>query len=171
MTMSGVKTGPMKTLVASFVSQAALVDALPRLRTLGVVETYTPQALEDDNPSILPLVVLVAGLLGAGGGFGMQVYANVIGYPVDIGGRAGFSWPAFVPIAFEIGVLSAVLAGFIGFLVVSRLPQLYDPVDEASLLRGAMRDRWCVSIRTASLDHVHAMLRDLPADTVEELPP
>lgn len=160
----------MKTLVASFASQAGLVDALPRLRALGGVETYTPTALEDDQPSTLPLVVLVAGLLGAAGGFAMQVYANMIGYPVDIGGRPEFSWPAFIPIAFEIGVLSAVLAGFVAFLVVNRLPRLYDPVDECSLLRGAMRDRWCVSIRTEAPDQTHALLRDLAANEVEELP-
>jgi Protein of unknown function (DUF3341) len=160
----------MKTLVARFASEAGLVDALPRLRALGVVETYTPQALEDDQPSILPLVVLVAGLVGAAGGFGMQVYASMIGYPIDIGGRPAFSWPAFVPIAFEIGVLSAVLAGFIGFLVANRLPRLYDPVDEANLMRGAMRDRWCVAIRTDSPDRANALLHDLAADAVEELP-
>jgi hypothetical protein len=160
----------MKTVVASFASEARLVEALPGLRTLGVVETYTPKALEDDQPSILPLVVLIAGLVGAVGGFGMEVYANVIGYPVDIGGRPEFSWPAFIPIAFEIGSLSAVVAGFVAFLVVNRLPRLYDPVDEASLMRGATRDRWCVAIRTESPDRVHSLLRDLAADEVEELP-
>jgi hypothetical protein len=163
-------TAAMKTLVASFASEAGLVDALPRLRTLGSVETFTPNALEDDQPSILPLVVLVAGLVGAACGFGMQVYATMIGYPVDIGGRPEFSWPAFVPIAFEIGVLSAVLAGFVAFLIVNRLPRLYDPVDEAGLMRGAMRDRWCVAIRTESPDRAHALLRELSADAVEELP-
>ncbi len=160
----------MKTLVASFASQGSLIDALPRLRALGVVETYTPQALDDDQSSILPLVVLIAGFAGAAGGFGMQVYANTIGYPVDIGGRPAFSWPAFVPIAFEIGVLSAVLVGFIAFLVVNRLPHLYDPVDEAGLMREALRDRWCVSIRTEAPDKAQALLRDLSAEAVEELP-
>ena len=160
----------MKTLVASFASRTALMEALPRLRTLGAVETYTPEALENDQPSVLPLVVLIAGLSGAAGGFGMQVYANMIGYPVNIGGRPEFSWPAFIPIAFEIGVLAAVLAGFIAFLIVNRLPRLYDPVDESSLLRGATRDRWCVAIRTGSPDRAHALLHDLAADAVEELP-
>ncbi len=160
----------MKTVAASFASEAVLVEALPQLRALGVVETYTPKALEHDQPSILPLVVLVAGMVGAAGGFGMEVYANMISYPVDIGGRPEFSWPAFVPIAFEIGVLSAVLAGFIAFLVVNRLPRLYDPVDEASLMRGATRDRWCVTIRTEAPDHAQALLRDLSANEVEELP-
>jgi len=160
----------MKTVVASFASESGLVDALPRLRSLGMVETYTPKALEEGQPSILPLVVLIAGLAGTAGGFLMEVYANTIGYPVDIGGRPEFSWPAFVPVAFEIGVLSAVLGGFIAFLVVNRLPHLYDPVDEAILMRGATRDRWCVSIRTEAPDQAHAVLRDLSADQVEELP-
>lgn len=161
----------MKTLVASFVTQTQLRDALPRVRGLGVVETYTPQALEEGQPSILPLIVLMAGLAGAAAGFFMQVYANVIAYPVDIGGRPKFSWPAFVPIAFEIGILSAVVAGFIAFLVVNRLPRLYDPIDEAILMRGATRDRWCLAIRTDAPDRAHALLHELAADKVEELPP
>ena len=163
-------TASMTTLVASFATQAQLQDALPRARTLGVVETYTPQAMQDDQPSILPLIVLIAGLAGAAAGFLMQVYANVIAYPVNIGGRPGFSWPAFVPIAFEIGILSAVVVGFVAFLVVNRLPRLYDPVDEAILMRGASRDRWCLAIRTEAPDRAHALLQELAADAVEELP-
>jgi ActD protein len=160
----------MRTLVASFGSEADLVAALPRLRDLGAVETYTPKALEDDTPSVLPLVVLILGFLGAGAGFAMQSYANIVGYPVDIGGRPEFSWPAFVPIAFEIGVLFAVLGGFIGFLVVNRLPRLYDPVDEADLMRGALRDRWCLAIRTEAPERTHEVLRSLSVEQVEELP-
>jgi hypothetical protein len=160
----------MKTVVASFESEKFLMDALPCLRGLGSVETYTPKALKDDQPSILPLVVLVAGFIGAAAGFAMETYANTIGYPVDIGGRPEFSWPAFVPIAFEIGVLSAVLAGFIAFLVVNRLPRLYDPVDESIVMRGATRDRWCVAIRTETPDRTCELLRSLSVDQLEELP-
>ncbi len=161
----------MKLLVASFESETNLVQALPRLRCLGAVETYTPKSLEGEHsPPVLPLIVLAAGLAGAAGGFAMQVYANTAGYPIDVGGRPQFSWPSFVPIAFEIGVLCAMLAGFIGYLVVNRLPHLYDPVDEALLMRGASRDRWCVAIRTDKPERVHDLLRALAAEQVEELP-
>jgi Protein of unknown function (DUF3341) len=164
----------MRILLASFETEQRLTEALPRLRAagLGAVETYTPKRLEDDpdqKPSVLPLVVLIAGLLGFAAGFAMQAYANMVSYPVDIGGRPTFSWPAFVPIAFENGILVAMLAGFIGFLVVNRLPRLWEPVDEAMLIRRASRDLWCVAVRTDTPERTHDLLRSLSADRIEEV--
>jgi len=158
----------MTLLVASFDSKRSLTEALPRLRdaALGRIETYSPQPISE-GPSILPLVVLIAGLAGTAVGFWMQSYVNTTAYPINIGGRPQFSWPAFVPIAFEIGMLCAVAAGFFGFLIVNRLPRLYDPVDEADLLRGATRDRWCVAIDTDRPEPTRDLLRHLSATTIE----
>ncbi len=142
-----------------------------RLRTaqLGSIETYTPRPL-DDGPSIVPLAVFVAGLLGMAASLALQTYANVWAYPLDIGGRPPFSWPSFIPIALENGILAAMAAGFFGYLIVNRLPRLYEPIDECAAIRRASRDLWCVAVRTTDPAAVWRILQDCEADSIEAIP-
>jgi Protein of unknown function (DUF3341) len=162
-------------LLASFADRQALDRATERLRAAEIgFETYTPMPLDEGVArSPLPLAVLVAGLAGAAAGFAMQVYATSIGYPLDIGGRPDFSWPAYVPIAFEIGVLFAVLTGFFGYFAVCRLPRLYDPIDECAAMRQAMRDGWMLAVRSGEgelIARARAVLEALGPRSIEEIP-
>jgi hypothetical protein len=161
----------MTSVLAAFVDRQALATALQRLRSakLGPLETYTPQPLEE-APSLLPLIIFLAGVLGMVAGFALQAFANVWAYPLDIGGRPQFSWPAFIPIAFENGILAAVAAGFFGYLVVNRLPRLYDPIDEGLAIRRALRDFWCVSVRTDRAHAAQRILQACGAESIEVLP-
>ncbi len=49
----------------------------------------------------VPLICLIGGLIGCAGGFYLQYWPNVIGYPLDIGGKPLNSWPNFIPITFS----------------------------------------------------------------------
>jgi len=161
----------MAGVLLAFASEPELRAALSQLReaALGEIETYTPKPL-DVGPSIVPSLVLAGGVLGAVASFCLQSYATTIAYPLNVGGRPDLSWPSLIPIAFENGVLVAVLTGFIGFLAVNRLPRLYDPVDECAAMRRAMRDHWCLAIRTAHPERVRALLRDATPLAIEALP-
>ena len=141
----------MNGLLAGFDSPHDLLHALGRLREarIEVLETYTPAPLEEEaHRSPLPLAMFVTGIAGFVGCFLLMTYADVYAYPLDIGGRPTFAWPAFVPIAFEVGVLCAMVIGFFGYFTICRMPQLYDPVDECESFRRASRDGWFVAIRS-----------------------
>ncbi len=169
----------MSAIVAGFGTEAALEHALSRLRSeqIGTIDTYTPQPLEHDEPgngSPIPLRIFVAGMLGAAAMFGLETYADVFNWPVNVGGRPAFSWPAFVPIAFEFGVLCAISAGFISYLMVNRLPRLWDPVDECANLRQASCAGWLLAVHSeddAELARARRVIWSLHPDSVEEVGP
>jgi hypothetical protein len=164
----------MKGVLAGFESAQALRDAVDRLAAAEVreIETYTPAPLDEySSGSPLPLAMFIAGTLGFIGAMMLMSYADVYAYPLNVGGRPQFAWPAFVPIAFEIGVLCAMLAGFVGYFVVCRMPRLYDPIDECDRFRAASRDGWFVAVRSDETDYLakaRAVLGEIPSLGIEE---
>lgn len=167
---------PGKTgFVASFKTERALQTALRQLKEQGIagVRTYSPAVMDGfETQSPAARVVLIAGASGFIIGFTAEVYANVIGYPLDIGGRPKFSWPAFIPIAFEIGVLLAVLTGVVSCFIFAGLFRLYDPIDDLHSMRRAMRDRWVIAVHNADaqqLERAQEILRLTESEPVEEM--
>ena len=132
-------------------------------------ETYSAMPPDEADFSPVPLLMLLFGLLGAFGSFAMQAYATTYGYRLDVGGRPNLFWPAYVPFAFETGVLFAMAAGFVGYFAVNRLPHLYDPVDEGDRFRTASRDGWFVAA-SGDTSGAAPLLERLQPLSVEELP-
>jgi hypothetical protein len=141
-------------LMAEFENPDDLVVATRRARAEGYkkLDAYTPfpveglaEALELGNTRV-PLIVLIGGLVGAALGYGMQYYLTAIDYPINVGGRPIHSWPAFIPVTFEMTVLVAGLSAVLGMLALNGLPMPYHPVFNAPRFALATRDRFFLCI-------------------------
>ncbi len=122
------------------------------------MDAYSPYAVEGVAEAIgfrktrVPLVVLLGGIAGAVTAYGMQWYSAVISYPLNVGGRPLHSWPAFIPITFELTILFAAIAGLIGMLAMNGLPKPYHPVFNAPEFKLASQTRFFLCIEAN--DHV-----------------
>jgi hypothetical protein len=122
--------------MAEFETAQAVLQATRRAREEGYhdMDAYTPYPVEGLADELglrrtrVPFVVLVAGLVGAASGYFMQYWSMAVDYPFNSGGKPFNSWPAFIPVMFEVMVLVAGFAALFGMLLLNGLPQPYHPV-------------------------------------------
>ena len=142
--------------MAEFDNPEALLTAARAAHVEGYrkLDAYAPFPVEGLAEAIhvhrnrLPRIVLMGGIAGAIIGFGMQYYAAVIDYPLNVGGRPFNSWPSFIPITFEVTILIAAFAAVLGMFALNGLPQPYHPVFNVERFARASRDRFFLCIET-----------------------
>lgn len=168
-------------VIGEFASSEQLILAAAKTREAGYqrIEAYTPFPVEGLSEAMrlprnkVPLVTLIGGLIGGLGGFGFQYWANVISYPMDIGGRPFNSWPAWIPVTFELTVLGASLASVFGMLALNGLPQPHHPLFNVERFKMASTDRFflCIEARDPKFDLVETgrFLQGLQAQHVTEV--
>jgi len=176
------RPAPIYGLVAEFSQPADVVAAARAARGQGYtrLDGYSPYPLEELAEALhihrtgMPLVMLIGGIVGCIGGFLMQYYAACIGYPVNVGGRPLNSWPAFIPVTFELTVLLSALAGVFGLLGLCGLPTPYHPLFHVPQFARATQDHFflCIERRDPrfDLDRTREFLRGTGALSVEEVP-
>jgi hypothetical protein len=144
-------------LMLEFATPAELLAATRAANQAGYrrMDAYTPYHVEGlaaelgMRRSRIPSIVLIGGLVGAAVGFWMQYYTMAIDYPFNAGGRPPNSWPAFVPIMFEVTILVAALSAFLGMLFLNGLPQPHHPVFNVPQFIRASQDRFFLCIEAS----------------------
>lgn len=144
-------------LMAEFDTPAALVAAARASREAGYrkMDAYSPVPIEELHDALglpetkLPFIVLGGAIVGGLAGYGLQFWASVIEYPLNIGGRPLHSWPSFLVPTFETTILFSALAAVFGMLALNGLPMPYHPVFNDKRFVMASRDRFFLCIESA----------------------
>lgn len=141
--------------VALYGSADSLVAGLARVREKGFrrLDTVSPYPIHGidhllgKEPSRLGYVALGAGLVGAGVAKLIQWFISSVDYPLNIGGKPLFSWPAFVPVTFELMVLFAAVATVVAMLALfNRLPQYGNSLLSSRAIREVTCDKFGIVV-------------------------
>ena len=160
-------------VVGEFETEHQLLHAAEKTREAGYrrMDAYAPFPVEGLSEAMglksnkVAMLTLIGGLCGGLGGFGFEYWCNVISYPLNIGGRPLNSWPAFIPVTFELTILVAALSAVLGMLALNGLPMPYHPLFNNPRFALASRNRFflCIESRDPKfdLDHTRYFLESL----------
>lgn len=168
-------------LMAEFSSDKEILAATQSAYDHGFrkMDAYAPfpveglaEALGRKNTAV-PFIVLIGGISGGISGYFLQWWAMAVDYPLNIGGRPYNSWPAYIPITFEMTVLVAAFAAIFGMLALNRLPEPYHPVFNAPEFARASTDKFFLCIEAADpkfdLAATRSFLETLKPEKISEV--
>jgi hypothetical protein len=174
---------PLLGLLAEFGAADALLEAAKQTRAEGFrrIDTFSPYPVEG-MADVLSLkhdhrvgwITIAGGLFGFFGMIAVQLFVNW-DYPIEVGNRPLFAWPAFFVVDFELMVLFAVLFAVIGMFAMMGLPKLYHPLFGAPRFGLASDDRFFLYIDAKDPkfdpERTRGFLGSLGAWTVEPVRP
>ena len=166
-----------RVIVGVFAEEEGLlgVTRAARAQGLRVIDAYTPYPVHGLDsaiglrPSRLPWICFLAAITGAALKLWFEFWTTMVDWPLNVGGKPWNSLPAFVPVTFEVMVLSAGLTTVFAFLVLARLW----PGKRPSLVfHGITDDRFVLVLEESNaqfdLERVRKLLEKFGAVRVEE---
>ena len=143
--------------MAEFDTPEELLSACERAYAEGYrrMDAYAPMPVEGLAEAIgfkknyVALAVLIGGICGVLGGYGLLFWITVIAYPHNVGGRPLHSWPSYIPITFECMILLAALTALVSMLAMNGLPKPYHPVFNVPAFDRASIDKFFLCIESS----------------------
>ncbi len=150
----GAGKGREYGVLAEFADPEKLMRACAEVRDRGFSrwDAHTPFPIHGLDKAMglkrswVSAFVLVMGLAGAALGMLMQWWVAEKAYPLVISGKPFFSWPAFIPITFECGVLGGATGAVLGFLIMARLPRHHHALFNSERFGKVTDDAFFISI-------------------------
>jgi len=164
---------PLHGILAEYDTPTAVVKASKKVRDAGYTrwDTYTPFPIHGIEKAMgikmtrLPWIVICAALLGLTTATVLQWWTNAVDYRWIVSGKPFWSWPANVPIMFELTVLFSAFATLGGMLFLNNLPLLAHPLDLKERFRRVSDDRFFLLIRARDAQFDEEETRKLLLET------
>ena len=145
---------PLWGVSAEFDNPEAMVAALLVLRDhdLGRLDAFSPIPVPAASAALnmphehLTWFGLVGVIAGGTGMMGMCLYATIISYRFNIGGRPLVSWPSYVVPSVSTGMAAGTLVLVAAFMLFNRLPRLNHPAFNIPDFGQVSEDRFFIAI-------------------------
>ncbi len=173
------QAGKLFGVLAEFDSASQLYYACEKVRDAGYNnwDSYTPFPVHNLykamglKPTRVGWFCLGGGLTGAATGLLLQWWVSVKAYPLIIAGKPLFSWPAFIPVIFELMVLFAVLGAVLRMFHFTRLPRLHHPLFASERFEKVTDNKFFIAIEATDpnfdVDGSTELLREVGATHTE----
>lgn len=160
-------------LLAEYNTADDLIAGITKVKEAGYtkLDGYSPYPVAGVADALgfkyseMATIMLCGGVIGAVIGFVMQSYLSAFEYPLNIGGKPLISWPSFIPITFETGILTCALTGVFGLFAICGLPRLHHPLFNVPQFAAASRDKFFMAVEATDPKFDLAATRTLMEST------
>lgn len=157
-------------ITALFDSPDAIIHAAEEVAKAGYkqFDVNTPYPVHGMDRAMklrqsrLGIFTFVFGLLGTISIVGFMSWITLVDYRLVIGGKPFWTWPAFVPIAFEITVLLASVLTVVTMIVLYfRFPNNSHPLHDTPYMKQVSSDRFGICVQANDHQFNEAAIRQL----------
>ncbi|MEQ1825928.1 MAG: quinol:electron acceptor oxidoreductase subunit ActD [Pirellula sp.] len=159
--------------MAEYADEQVLLVAARKVRDSGYTKTdaFTPFPVHGIDealgikPTVLPFIVLCAGLTGLGTALLMQWWMNGVDYKYIISGKPMGITPASIPVSFELTILFSAFTSFLGMIFLNGLPKFSNPVFTSPKFDRATDDRFFLYVNSADKYYNRESVKELLGGT------